>query len=247
MTKIWKSVGFGLVMSGLFASSVFAQVDRGLTTKIQREFPNLNVQEVNTLPNVGLFEIRFKHSPRIAYTNREVTFFLVQGEVIDPRNMRNLTRDRETANVIKFYNELPFEKAISVKIGRGTRSIAIFTDPMCPFCKSTDKEIHEGLKGQDLTVHYFMNPLRIRGHEQSPLKAAKIWCSPNREQAWLDWMLRGVLPNNPGTCPNPVDETKSLATSLGFNSTPIILFDNGLVWQGAATAEDILRVLNQQR
>lgn len=60
-------------------------------------------------------------------------------------------------------------------------------------------------------------------------------------------MLRGVLPNNPGTCPNPVDETKSLATSLGFNSTPIILFDNGLVWQGAATAEDILRVLNQQR
>jgi len=247
MKNMLKKLGLGLMLSGLIATSAFAQVDRGLTTKLQREYPNLNVQEVNALPNVGLFEIRFKNSPRIAYTNQDVTFFLVQGEVIDPKNMKNLTKEREVANIKKFYNDLPFEKAISVKLGKGTRSIAIFTDPDCPFCKSTDKEIHEKLKNQDLTVHYFMNPLRIPGHEQAPLKAAKIWCSPNKSKAWVDWMLNGVLPNNPGTCPNPVTETKDLATSLGFNSTPMILFDNGLVWQGAAKAEDILEVLNKRK
>lgn len=247
MKKMLKKLSFGIILSSLLATSVFAQVDRALTTKLQREYPNLNVQEVNMLPNVGLYEIRLKNSPRIVYTNKDVTFFLVQGEVIDPRNMRNLTKEREVANIKKFYNDLPFEKAIPVRFGKGTRSIAIFTDPDCPFCKSTDREIHQKLKNQDLTVYYFMNPLRIPGHEQAPLKAAKIWCSADRSKAWVDWMLNGVLPNNPGTCPNPVAETKALSTALGFNSTPMILFDNGLVWQGAAKGEDILEVLNQRR
>lgn len=238
---------FALSILGLvMATAVFAQVSKPMTDKLKKEYPNLNVKDATFLPGVNLYEVRTNNSPLLSYTNENVDFFLIAGEIISTKDMKNVTKERESENVKRFYRELPFDKAITYKFGKGTRQFAIFTDPDCPFCKATDLEIHTKLTKADLTIHYFMNPLNIPGHEQAPLKAAKIWCSPNKQKAWTEFMLEGKLPNNPGTCKNPVAETKALSTSVGFNSTPTIVFDNGLVWRGAIQAEQIMQILQSK-
>lgn len=90
-------------------------------------------------------------------------------------------------------------------------------------------------------------PLNIQGHEEAPLKAAKIWCSKDKGKAWVDWMLNGKLPANDGSCKNPVAATKQFASEIGFNSTPRIIFDNGYTADQAVTAEQIMTAFNAKK
>lgn len=244
MNKKWLALGLSLVC---MVGSVFAQNSKQMVDKLKKDYPNLNVEEATFVPEIKLYELRLKGTQALSYTNENVDFFLIAGELVDPKSKKNMTQEREMANVQRFYKNLPFDKAITVKYGKGTRHIAIFTDPDCPFCKNVDREIHSKLTKDDITIHYFMNPLNIPGHEQAPLKAAKIWCSSNRGQAWIDWMVKGQLPNNDGTCKNPVAETKQIATEVGFNSTPTIIFDNGYIVRQQLTGEQIRELLSKRK
>lgn len=231
----------------LLATNSFAELsNKDMMSKLKKENPNLAVDEVTYLPEVKLYEVIIKGNPTLTYTNENMDFFLAAGQIINPKNKTSISADREEANVKRFYKNLPFNTAIKVQYGKGTRTIAVFTDPDCPYCKSTDQEIHKKLNKSDLTVYYFMNPLNIPGHEQAPLKARKIYCSPNRAKAWTDWMLNNQLPNNDGSCKTPLDEHKRIANSVNFNSTPTILFDNGYVVRTALTAEQITDVLSKK-
>lgn len=231
----------------LLVTNSFAELsNKDMTAKLKKENPNLIVEEVTYLPDVKLYEIILQGNPTLNYTNENMDFFLVDGQIINPKNKANINTDRENINVKRFYKKLPFDTAIKVQYGKGTRAIAMFTDPDCPYCKATDKEIHTKLNKSDLTVYYFMNPLKIRGHEEAPLKARKIYCSPDKSKAWVDWMLNNKLPNNDGSCKTPLEQHKQIANSVNFNSTPITIFDNGLVVRGGLTAEKITEVLSRK-
>lgn len=243
MKKQLLSVLIGSTLSFM----AFAQAPEGaVLAKFKKDYPALNVEKVSYIAPVKLYEFKTKGNLASNYTNETLDFFLVAGEIIDPKNKKNISVERQVANAKQFYKDLPFDKAITVKYGKGTRSVAIFTDPDCPYCKRTDRDLHSKLTNSDITIHYFMNPLNIQGHENAPEKARKIWCSPNRSKAWLDWMLRDQLPSNPGTCKNPVAETKEYSTRMGFNSTPTIIFDNGYILTQETNAEQIKEVLGRR-
>jgi thiol:disulfide interchange protein DsbC len=216
-----------------------------LLKRIKKEYPNLNAEKVSFIKSVNLYEVRFKDTNNLSYTNNNMDFFIINGQIINPKTKQNITTERDLAFVREFVNNLPYDKSIMVKYGTGERKIVIFTDPDCPFCKDTDKMIHSKMKNDNITINYFMNPLRIPGHEDAPLKARKIWCSQDRSTAWVNWMVNGMLPNNDGSCKNPVDETKKIGTDSGFNSTPTIIFDNGYIWKGSITPEQIRDILNK--
>lgn len=244
MKKIITAIAIG---AALLSGSALAQNNKAITDKIKKEYPQLNVESAAYIPSIKLYEVKIKDVPSLSYTNEQIDFFLIAGELVDPKTKKNVSRERELVNAQKFFKDLPFKNAISVKYGKGTRQIAVFTDPDCPYCKQLDQEIHSKLTKEDITIHYFMNPLNIQGHEQAPLKAKKIWCSANKGEAWVNWMTKGQLPNNNGSCANPVDETKQFATKLGFNSTPIMIFDNGFVARQALSAEQIKQLLSRQK
>lgn len=236
-----------LAISLLLSANSFAQLsNKDMTNKMKKENPNLAIEEVTYLPKIKLYEVIIKGSPALSYTNENMDFYITAGQIIDPKSKSSISTEREEANVKRFFKKLPFSTAIKIQYGKGTRSIAIFTDPDCQYCKATDKEIHTKLNKSDLTVYYFMNPLKIDGHEQAPLKARKIYCSPNRSKSWLDWMIDGKLPANEGNCKTPLDEHKAIALSVNFNSTPTIIFDNGYVVRNALNAEQITEGLNKR-
>lgn len=250
MKKILNSLtAVSVVALAMMAAPAMAQSkdEADVAAKLTKAYPSMKYKKVTFLPEVGLYEVRLNDPAQtLSYTNRNVEFFLVAGEIINPKTKKNISGERAMVNVEQFYKDLNFKNAITIKYGKGTRQMAVFTDPDCPFCKSLDREIHSKLTNDDVTVHYFFNPLRIAGHEEAPLKAAKIWCAPDRGQALKSWMLDGVLPNNDGSCKNPVSETKAFSTSVGFNSTPTIVFDNGHIARKALTADDIRLVFKDR-
>lgn len=240
-----------LIMSGLIGLSLcglaFAQdSDQAMLQKIQKAYPKLDVIKATYIPSVKLYEVRIKDSNNLSYTNSSLDYFILNGQIIDPKSQVNVSTERDMNFVKDFVKSLPYQKSIPVKYGNGQRRVAIFTDPDCPYCKATDQAIDAQMKTDNITFSYFMNPLNIPGHEDAPLKARKIWCSSDRTAAWRNWMLNGVLPNNAGTCANPVAETKELSTKNGFNSTPTLLFDNGFVWRGQISPAQIREVLNRK-
>jgi len=244
MKKILSIMGISLLM---VTNGVFAQDVNKMTEKLKKSFPNLGVESVSYVKDLNLYELTMAGNPAYGYTNENNDYFLISGELIDVKNKINYTKENEFNKVKKFYKSLPTDKAIVVKYGKGTRSFAVFSDPDCPFCKTLDREIHTKLTTADITIYYYMNPLNIPGHEQAPLKAAKIWCDKDKGRAWVNWMLNGVLPTNDGTCKNPVSETKAFATKAGFNGTPTIIFDNGYTAAQQMTGEEILKALNAKK
>lgn len=241
MKKLLLACALGL---SLLSSNSFAQLNnKGMMDKIKKEYPKLPVEEVTYIPEVKLYELRLAGTPVLSYTDENLDFLLTSGEIIDVKNRVSITNEREMLNVKRFFKSLPFNTAIKIQYGKGTRSVAIFTDPDCPFCKATDKEIHTKLANSDLTVYYFMNPLVIPGHEQAPLEARKIYCSPDKSKAWLNWMLNGQLPNNDGSCSTPLDLHKKIAMEVNFLSTPTLVFDNGYIFRGGMTADQIKEIL----
>lgn len=212
-------------------------------SKIQDLYPSLGVQDVIFIPPIGLYEVRTKYSEPLSYTNEEVSFFILDGELIDPKTGSNVAKIREIAKIQDFYRTLPFDESIQVTYGNGERGFAIFTDPDCPYCKETDINIHTQLTNDNITVSYFMNPLDLPGHDLAPEKAKKIWCAENKEHAWINWMTKGVLPNNSGNCENPVNKNIELAVENDFMVTPLIVFDNGIIWKGNISSEKIREVL----
>jgi thiol:disulfide interchange protein DsbC len=236
MKKI-TAIGLSLLM---MAGSAFAQDSAKMKERLNKSFPNLAIQNIDYVKELKLYEMKIKDNPVLAYTNEANDFFIINGELVDPKTKSSYSRDREFNRSKSFFKNLPTDKAIVVKYGKGTRKMAVFTDPDCPFCKALDQEIHTKLKNEDITIYYYMNPLNIPGHEQAPLHAAKIWCSKDRGQSWVNWMMNGVLPQNDGNCKNPVAETKKFASEIGFNSTPRIVFDNGFTADQAVSAEQIV-------
>lgn len=211
--------------------------EKAMVDKLKSSYPNLQVKRVIHYPEVNLYEVRLENTQLPYFINEAIDFFVLGVEVTDPKTKKNLTAEADINNTKKVFAGLPFKESFSHKYGKGTRKVAVFSDPDCPFCKEMDKELFTNLKS-DVTVYYFMNPLNIPGHEQSPEKAAKIWCSKNPSESWRKWMLEGVLPSNSPNCSNPVSKNKELARSLGFLSTPMIIFDNGFaVNRGISSAE----------
>jgi thiol:disulfide interchange protein DsbC len=245
MKKLLLSSFIGLT---LLSNPIFAQdSDLVMLHKIQKEYPNLNVIKTTYLPSVKLYEVRTKSSKVLSFTNNDLDYFILNGQIIDPKSKHNISIDRDMVQVQDFFNNLPFDKSIHIKYGNGSRKIAVFTDPDCPYCKATDQDIDNQMQKDNITFNYFMNPLNIEGHDESPLKARKIWCSADRAQAWKEWMVNGILPNNPGTCKTPVAETKQFSSDNGFNSTPTLIFDNGFVWRGKITPAQIREILNKKQ
>lgn len=243
-----KKIIIGTILSVLSLTSFAANQtpqEVAFLKKINSTYPKLGITDAVYLPTVQLYELHKRGETKLMYTNESLGYVMVNGELLDLKNQKNLSKEREALNVNRFFVELPKEKSIPVKFGNGSRTVAIFTDPDCPYCKTLDKEIHTKLKNQNMTVHYYMNPLNIPGHEMATMEAKKIWCSPDKSKAWVDWMLNSKLPSNDGSCKNPVDENKALAKSVGFDVTPVIIFDNGYVAKGGVDAKQFIDILNR--
>ena len=109
--------------------TVWAQGQEATIRKnISERIPQIpKIEEITRAPMPGLYEIRLSTN-EIYYTDAEGNF-LIQGSLIDTKNRRNLTEEREAKLGAVDFNTLPIKDAITLVRGNGKRKLAIFEDP----------------------------------------------------------------------------------------------------------------------
>jgi thiol:disulfide interchange protein DsbC len=233
------TAGFALLAMAMTADSAPpAQVNGGATLKqnIESRFPGSHVLDIQPAPISGLYEVFM--GDQIVYTDASGDHLIV-GSLIDTHTKQNLTQARLNERGKIDFSTLPLEQAIKVVKGNGSRKLAVFSDPDCPYCQQLEKSL---LSVTDTTMYVFLFPIASL-HPQAPVKAHSIWCAQDRSAAWNHWMHDKVLPPTKTCAGDPIDALQKLGDQLNVNSTPTIFFANGERVAGALPSQDLEKEL----
>ena len=222
--KITMLAALGLIASCSNAQSpVEAHIKKSVEPHLGK---GVKIDTVTKTPYAELYEI--KANGEVLYTDKTGKYIFI-GQVYDAKSSENLTKARlDEINKIKF-DDLPLQHALKLVKGDGKRKIAIFEDPNCGYCKrfrqTTLKEL------DNVTVYTFMYNILS---DDSAVKSKNVWCSPDRDKAWDEWMIAGKVPATAAAdCKNPNDEVSALGRKLRINATPAIFFADGTRIPGA--------------
>jgi thiol:disulfide interchange protein DsbC len=202
-----------------------------LLERLQSLYPSTRISAVHPTTWPGVFEVAM--GANLAYVDATGRYFLF-GHLYDMRQQRDLTAERKDAMARIDFGSLPLADALTEVRGKGTRTLAIFSDPDCPYCRRLETELR-GL--DDITIHTFLMPLASL-HPGAHAKAVSVWCATDRLATWQALMLRDALPPQ-ADCPHPVDRNIALGEQLGINGTPTLIAGDGRVLAGAASREQI--------
>src|SRR6185437_4123754 len=197
----------------------------GATIKkaLDSRFPGTTVSGVEPSPIPGLYEVYV--GGKIYYSDATGDHVIVGGSIVDTRTKTDLTDARlQELGTIDF-KSLPFDKAIKIVHGNGSRQLAAFEDPDCPFCQKLEQEL---ATIKDTTVYVFLFPIDTL-HPQASKHAHEIWCAPDRAAAWTGWLTqRKALPAPAAACPkDPTGELAKLGDKLFIDGTPTMFLANG--------------------
>jgi thiol:disulfide interchange protein DsbC len=196
------------------------------------------IDEVRRTPMPGLFEVRVDGTD-IYYTDAS-GHFLLQGQLIDTRNQRNLTEERLQKIMAIDFKSLPFKDAITWVKGKGERKIAIFEDPNCGYCKRFERDI---AKLDNVTVFVFLYP--ILGKD-SVEKSKSIWCAKDAAKSWQDWMVRDQAPAVANCDTGSLKRNMEYGQKMKITGTPTTLLPDGTRIPGAIELSQLEKLLAKQ-
>ncbi len=251
MKMMQRALAATLVATGLLALAAQAQsptkanavlqvtpaVDATLRKNLGERIPNVGkIDEVRGTPMPGIYEIRV--GAELFYADAEGNY-LLNGQMIDTRQKRNLTEERQEKLLAIDFDSLPSRDAFTVVRGNGKRKLAVFQDPNCGYCKRFERDLQ---KIDNVTISMYLYP--ILGPDSTD-KSRNIWCAKDKGKAWADWMVRNeAAPKAEGSC-----DAAALARNVEFGKkhritgTPTLVFADGSRVPGAIAAADVEKML----
>jgi thiol:disulfide interchange protein DsbC len=230
-----KFTPLALAATLMFAAS--AQANEAVIRKaLTQQFPGASIASVQKTPYSGLFEVYL--DGQLIYVDGKAQYVFT-GDVIDLKNRSNLTQARLNQLQAVKWDTLPLNNALKTVKGNGARKLVVFSDVDCPYCRKFEAELN---KVDNITVYTFLYP--IEGlHPKAVQTSKQIWCAPDRNKAWDDYITRGSVPNNDGKCANPVEATIALGNKLKVSGTPTLIFANGQRVPGMVPAAQLEKLL----
>lgn len=185
----------------------------------------------------GLYEVLIDGD--LFYVDERANF-LVNGTVFDLRTQENLTESRKDDVLRVDFKSLPLDLAVKTVRGDGSRLLAVFEDPNCPYCKRFEKQM---LGVPNATIYTFLYPILSHDPKEpgdSYPKSMAIWCAPDRAQAWKQVMIEGQrLRPASATCEHPLEHILALGQKLHVVGTPTMIFADGRRAPGLITVEKL--------
>lgn len=225
------------VLISIQAASAWAD-EASLKKAVEAAYPKMTVESIVKTPYAGLYEVYM--NGQIIYTDEKFSFLIAEGHLVDSKSKKDVTGER-LADLSKIdFSALPLDQAVKVVKGNGSRKMAVFSDPDCPFCKRLEQ--NELVNITDVTIYTFLYPLE-QLHPDAANKAKAIWCAADRSKAWQDWALNNQLPKKSANCDAPIEKVAALAKRMGVTSTPTIFFADGKRMLGAYPAAEIEKAL----
>ena len=207
-------------------------------TLIER-YPKIPIVDVQPSAVPGIYEVFTGGT--IVYSDATGDHLFV-GRLIDTRSNRDLSAERlDVYNGVDF-QRLPFERAIKIVKGNGSRRLVLFEDPDCPYCHKLEQEL---TTITDVTMYVFLYPLEDL-HPGATGQAHAIWCSPDRASAWTEWMVNRKPPPGGACRSDPIGENQRLGRALRVNETPTLFLPNGHRVAGVPDLARLQQMLAQQ-
>ena len=138
-----------LAIAALALGTAQAQ-EAAIRKNLTERLPNIpKIDEVSKTPMNGLYEVRMGGD--IMYSDAEGNF-LIQGNLIDVRQKRNLTEERVDRLSAVPFEQLPLKNAFNQVRGNGKRKLVVFADHLaCALPhpgRGLEKQIEEHLVRQ---------------------------------------------------------------------------------------------------
>ncbi len=229
-----RALAAGLLMLGLSGLALSGQAD--IRKVLGAKYPGSDITSVSKTPYGGLYEVVIDGD--VIYATADGRYLFL-GNVVDTVTKRNLTAARTAKLQEVKWDSLPFSHAIKIVKGDGSRKLAVFSDPDCPYCKRFENEL---TKVDNITIYTFLTPIQSL-HPAAINVAKQIWCEKDQVTAWHDYMLKAEKPKAAATCDNPVDENIALSNRLKVSGTPTLIFENGQRVPGMVPADKLETLL----
>lgn len=222
--------------------------------RIKEIYPAMTVASVVPVPNLPMFEVRVREwgLDKVGYTDKDVSYIYYEGELYtgDATQFRNISRERKNQHTADLIKQLPFSKALTYTFGAGERTLVVFEDPDCPECMAMETDFKKAGAALNMTLKVLPMPLNEL-HPQAEARARHIFCTANPEAVWNEWVVTPMAKRDwaafaakyPSTAgcerAKAIDEVWEVSEQLGLNQTPILLFVNGMTFNGRATVEEL--------
>jgi thiol:disulfide interchange protein DsbC len=223
----------------LLATGADAQ-EATLRKNLGERLPQLQkIEEVSKTPIPGLFEVRVNGTD-IFYTDAEGNY-LLQGNLIDTRQRRNLTEERIDKLSAIAFDALPFKDAFTIVRGNGKRKLAVFEDPNCGYCKRFERDLQ---KVDNVTVYMFLYPILSADSNE---KSRNIWCAKDKGKSWQDWMVRDKAAAAATCDTSAIERNLEIGHKHKINGTPTLIFTDGTRVPGAIASAQVEKYLTEAR
>lgn len=225
-----------------FSASLWAADSAETTIKraLEQRYPKIEIEHIqpsDAMP--GLYEVFTGGA--LVYTDRTGDHLFV-GRLFETQTKRDLSAERLDVYLGVNFKSLPFDRAIKIVKGNGSRQLAIFEDPDCPYCQRLEKDL---AAMTDLTIYVFLYPLE-QTHPGATAHARAIWCAPDHASAWTEWMLAHRPPAAASCTGDPIDELQKLGKSLRINTTPTLFLSNGHRIRGLLQTGMLQKIIDSQ-
>jgi thiol:disulfide interchange protein DsbC len=197
------------------------------------------VDEVRKAPMPNMYEVRI--GTDIIYVDDKGNYAFVEGQLIDIKTSKNLTKERQEELLTIKWSDLQMNLALKQVNGNGKRKVAVFEDPNCGYCKQFRKDL---INLKDATIYTFVYPVLA---PDSDVKSRKVLCSADKMGAWNDLMLSNKVPGNNGTCDQPLAKIKEMGGKMGITATPTVFFGNGKRLQGYVPPAQLEKMIDDNR
>ncbi|MGH1428458.1 MAG: DsbC family protein [Arenicella sp.] len=207
---------------------------REIETKLGELFPRLGQVEIQKTDIPGVYQ--FWVGATLNHVRLQDGHILL-GELYDTERKVSLAEEAKDGKVKEIVDGIDESKMIIYQGKESKRTINVFTDVNCHFCRKMHTEIQE-LTNAGVTVRYIAFPAFSRDIP----KHVSVWCSDNQQEAMTKAKAGQSIPEN--QCQTPVEETLNIGFELGFRGTPQIVYDTGQIIGGYRPAQQIIRDLN---
>jgi len=227
-------------LAALVAATGAPAQEATIRKNLAERIPQLQkIDEVSKSAMPGLYEIRV-NGTEIYYTDSEGNF-LLQGNLIDTRQRRNLTEERVDKLTAISFDALPLKDAFTIVRGNGKRKLAVFEDPNCGYCKRFERDLQ---KVDNVTIHMFLYPILSADSNE---KSKNIWCTKDRAKAWQDWMVRDKAAATASCDISAIERNVEIGRKHKITGTPTLIFADGTRVPGAITAAQVEKYLTDAK
>ena len=206
--------------------------------RIAETLPGLTATSVAETPVPGLYELVV--DGQIYYVNENADY-LLDGSLIELGTRTNLTEGRLGGIQTAMIEEIGEEDMLIYEPDEPSeRSLTIFTDISCGFCRRLHEDI-DVLLDAGVRVRYLMFPragLGSPGHQA----LESVWCADDPLAAMTTAKAGGQVPEK--NCDNPIEAHVALAERVGLRGTPLIYLDNGERIPGFREADALAAMVN---